>query len=251
MTKEILTWEAHALIQLAQAHGWILSRLKCFGEADELMGLAVVPPFENSCCGDSVQVMYAAEMPFAEAYREVDKSTQSYVSVLEECIGNCVRSHLRPAEFIVDVVSCRPKGIIVCPFPSHGDLFLPAQVWNYIIRLLRSYHLPVYFMGDRDSRMDSGIFTENEVLSNLPVEQKLAILKDAALVVGVPNAWTHCALGFNTNLIVPYPIAIPDERWFPAVPKEQHTYGRLYYSPYSLDIAGFISTVRMIIKEMK
>lgn len=245
MTKQILTWEAYALIQLAQAHGWALSHLHCSGESDELMGLSVVAQ------SHSMQIMYAAKMPLAEAYRAVDASTLPYVKVLEEQVGDS-RGNIRPADFdITDVAAPRERGIIVCPFPSHGDLFLPAQVWNYIIRLLRSYGLPVYFMGDRDTRMDSGIFTEGEVLSNLPVEQKLAILKDAALVVGTPNAWTHIALGFNTNLIVTYHVAIPDERWFPAVPKEQHTYGRILYSPYSLDIAGFIATMRLVIKEMK
>lgn len=245
-TSSILLWEAVEAIRIIQQmQSDLPSEARYSFEPDK-------NEINELCHLADVSYSEIKQFDYAQAYRAIDASRCSYTEALaNRAYGDHL--HYEPIKLkLPDDVPIRESGIIVCPFPSHQDMFIPASIWNFILRSLRSYGLPVYLMGEQGVRMDSGIFTEGEILSNFSMHQKVVMLKTARLVFGPPNAWTQIALGQGANLIVPYPATVPSERWFPEVTRDYaKTYARLLYNPYELKADSFITALRMVIEQMQ
>ncbi len=136
------------------------------------------------------------------------------------------------------------RGIVICPYTFHRDLELPIPTWEAIIRTLHSYGEPVYLLGEPGQRFTSAKFTENYVLSDLPILEKLEFLAKARLIVGVPNAWTWLATAWKKHLVYFYPERIPVRRWFWA---QHDNYGRCVFDPKRVETPVVLAGLRMLI----
>ena len=123
------------------------------------------------------------------------------------------------------------------------------QVWRILIKHLRTYGVPVRLLGQYGQRADYASFTEGDILSDDSVEDKLRVLANSDLVVGVPNEWTWAAAGFGTKVIVLHPEDIPYDRWFGFDVKPK-CLGRLLYAPQQVKPAVILAGMRTLIAAM-
>ena len=152
-------------------------------------------------------------LEFDKAYRAVDSSKESYISVL------AAESKMTLPETGVQgiIKDSQEKGnhIVLCPFSIRPEMGLPYVVWGAVVKLLRSYGLPVYQMAERGQRMDGLGFFENEILSEFTMERKLNILHTAKLVIGTSSVWSWIAAESGRQQLIVYPENIPIKRWYP------------------------------------
>lgn len=130
------------------------------------------------------------------------------------------------------------SGIVLCPFAEEAEVSLSAKVWVAVSRMLRSYGLPVYLVGHPGERYDLGAFPENAIFSEHSIADKLALLRAAKLVVGVPNAWTWAATSGAAAIVTMYPENVPSRWWFPWA---EDRYGRILVDrtyPVYMALAG-------------
>ncbi len=195
------SWEAVAACYVAQA-----------------LGTAVDPGGPFDALYDACDIKgYAASsetrfpLSFSKALRLMGTRPDAYWRVLAETVsGIPVTAHdLKLSTPVSD-----QGNIVLCPYGPDVSLNLHPTVWKYISKSLRSYKLPVKMMGDPGQRMDSSAFLEDNMLSELPVAEKLVALAGATLVAGVPNAWIWLAAAMGKKVIVLYPDNVPPQRWF-------------------------------------
>lgn len=134
------------------------------------------------------------------------------------------------------------EDIILCPHPVSTILTITQPVWRAIALFLRSFNARVRFMGDIGQRIEGLNFTEGNILSDLPLAEKISILAQAKLVVGMPNAWTWLAATFNRSVLVYYPDTEPMLRWFGFYNTPKH--GRVSYSPSHVQIPVMLMGLR-------
>lgn len=133
--------------------------------------------------------------------------------------------------------------IILCPFSAIPFMQpIPVAVWKSIAMFLRTFGVPVRLMGDPGERVEGLNFTEGNILSDLPLEEKLGILATAKMVVGMPNAWTWLASTFHRPICVYYPDTEPMLRWFGFYNSPLH--GRVSYSPTMVQIPVMLMGLR-------
>jgi hypothetical protein len=135
--------------------------------------------------------------------------------------------------------------IIICPFAQVPELVLPDRIWCPIVQMLRGYGLPVCLLGHCGQWMDACGFAENEILSELPMEQKLAALENATLVVGIPNTWTLACTQWEKKIIYLYPDDQDPHKWWD---QASPNYGRLLYTTGGIQVSILLAGVRELIK---
>lgn len=251
-------WEATGAVQVLQTVGRTAQhRCLCTGEVRELL-----------VCGlGEERVDEAAELDYASAYRQVDRSAAFYSEVLAAVSRVDVprvessRSTLEAEvygepEAIPALVPLHwsgvqqreSSGIILAPFALKPELSLPTATWQVLVRTLRTYGQTVYLMAERGVRFDYLCFTESEILSELPVAEKLGYLEAAKLIVGVPNAWLWAATAWEKKIITLLPDSIPPRRWFGFA--HPTSYGVVRYDSRQLAAPVLLSAVRMLIDRM-
>ena len=195
-------WEVAASIQVAQAYG---SKLHASQEAADLVACADLDSGEQA----------TGALDYAAAYRWVDACNDPYAEVLASVSG-ITGMPLSPPHFpkFDRRVTLGSGGIVVCPFPPRNELALPEEVWRAVVHYLRGFGTGVVLLGGKGQWQDACSYTEDEIMSEQPVADKLAKLEKADLVVGVPNEWTWAAAGMMKPLVYFYPHNVPDRRWF-------------------------------------
>jgi ADP-heptose:LPS heptosyltransferase len=138
-------------------------------------------------------------------------------------------------------------GIVIAPQGAAPDLELPVAAWILAVRMLRTYQLPLYLMGDSGFRMDHAAFSEKEICSELPVEEKLTILHSADVVVGVPNVWLWAATSFEKRMIYFYPETIDQKQWFPWA---HDNYYRIAHAPDNVQPAAVLAAIRACMNQL-
>lgn len=228
-------WEATAAIQLVQTHGHN-PEMRGYGEVKDLLACAILP--ESSFGG-------VAKLELDAAYRGVDISALPYTQVLALVSSWCIDPVQEPPKFRGTVST--GGGIIVCPFAPKKEIEVPLTVWRALVRVLRSYNLPVHLLGAKGQWYDDVAFTEGEVLSERSVHEKLAKVAASDLVIGVPNEWLWAAAGFTKSLVVLYPDGVPNKRWFHY---SNDKFGRIVYSPQAIDVprmlAGLVQLIKLV-----
>jgi hypothetical protein len=185
------------------------------------------------------------ELNYSKAYRAIDTSENPYPVVLAAQSGITINTD---AVMKIQLPGIQPgtrDGIIVCPKTFKPELALPPVTWRAIVRMLRSYDRPVYLMGEPGEWMDDASFAENEILTELPLKEKLEWLAGAELIVGVPNAWLWLAAAWEKKIAFLYPDSIPKYRWFWFA--SDSTYGRISFVPYQLQTAVVLTGLRTMI----
>lgn len=180
------------------------------------------------------------------AYVRVDQSKKCYVEELCGHVPPLVLPDLLPA----------PPSIVLAPFGHRADLMYSTELWRFISNLLRTYDPGgkarshrVQLVGDTGQRLDTSNFAENDILSNLPEAFKLSYIRNAALVVGVPNAWTWLAAGWKRPMVLLYPEQLPYQRWFPSA-WEYDDLRRLHCVSPSPQLVPVLAALRKLINAL-
>ena len=241
---DLSSWEAVATAALAQAIGAT--------QVDASLGA-------NRGCG-VIDLLAAAGLRYSQtnlrvstfnydaAFRLVDQDPRAYVSTLALASGILYTSKLQLALAEPPKLGHFPgrqKGIVLAPYGIRQELDLPRQVWFAVETLLRSYGVPVYLVGDPGQRMDNAAFAEHEILSDLGMQSKIDYIAEAALVVGVPNAWTWMAASFDRKLAYLYPETLPPRRWFHY---QSNNFGRILFHPNKIQLPVALAGLRELIR---
>jgi hypothetical protein len=226
------------------------------GLVSVLQALTKVEPVDRVfCCCEDWDILRAASLPVcAEMYGKaaegaqvvsfkvpIPRGTEFYGEALAKLNG--WELEILPPKF--GIQEEEEEGIVLCPFGTVAQMNMPVKVWKAIVRHLRSYNIPVAMMGGRGQRMDEIAFTEAEILSEYPIEKKLRVLGRAKLVVGVPNAWTWIAAGYERKIVLAYPEGVPPRRWFPWA---NDKFGRIIWDPARLEIPVVLAGLRQLIQ---
>lgn len=234
LTPRTTLWEAVAVLQLMQTLKDIPAFV-CAGEIGDLWRCA-----DLCSCGKE-----ELSLAFADAYREVDNSDLPYVEVLAQASAWPSGDEIKPPKFCVE--PSEGGGIVICPFAPKRELELPVNLWRALVRVLRTYNVPVSLMGARGQWLDAVAFTEGEILTEQPMAVKIKKIASADLVIGVPNEWLWAASGFTKTLIYLYPDNVPSRRWFQF---SDNKFGRIVYSPLALDVprilAGLVQLIPLV-----
>jgi hypothetical protein len=232
--RPITLWESVAVLQIQQAYQCALSGTNLFGE---LLEAADLPTTE-------LEVDKIIETD--SAYRAIDSSAIPYAFVLAQLNGidpaqitNPMLPKLQPTE---------TGGIVLCPFGLKPDVDLPISVWSDIVRMLRSYGVPVTLVSDPGQRLDSAYFTEDAIVNGRSLTEKLKLLASAKLIVGCPNAYTWLATGMNKKQAVFYPSTMPNARWF-GFYGHGHAYQLIGYDSHQVQIAILVASLRLAIEK--
>lgn len=230
MIKLSTLWEATAVLQLVQALGETPT-ISTEGDASELLSLPDVLP---------VQALASWNLDIDKAYRDVDVTVLPYVELLKSQwpIVNQILPPRLPGQVSMG------GGIVVSPFGPKKELDIPWAAWRAIVRLLRTYHVPVWLLGARGQWMDQVAFTESEILSELPLAKKVEVVAAADLMVGVPNEWSWIAAGFTKSMVLLYPEQVPNKRWFHY---SHDKFGRIIYSSSAIDIPRMLAGLAKLV----
>jgi hypothetical protein len=235
-------WEVIASIQIFQAlqRGWHVCFHSNNGDVSVLCGCAGVPFLlggGDATAGDCLNLAYSA------AYRAVEVSLdKSYVEVLAAESGYPGLVTREP-QFLNMPVQEERNDIILCPWGLKTELDMPVSCWLAISKHLRSYGCKVCVMGQPGKRLDG--YTEDEVLSELPILEKMQALASAKLVVGVPNEYTWMATAWERKIALLYSDSIPPRRWFPWA---HDNWGRILFETHMISIPVLLAGLRELIK---
>lgn len=212
----VQAWETVAAIVAARSAGRVDV---CYGLETPNESIEICRAFGYS----DYRFRMLKDWPFGDAFRMVDQGRAfDYIGALISLVGSgSTRALSLPGD------GATTDEIIVCSEPLKKDFAVPRQSWVEIVRLLKTYGYRVTFMGDRGQRVENYNLPEGDLLSDLPVKDKLERLRRAALVVGVPNAWTWLATAWNKPQLILYPETQAVVRdgdlsvgWFPLHKKE-------------------------------
>ena len=213
----ITSWERVAAAALAQANdGWVALP----GRACEVSG-----------------VFSVGMEPFARAYRDVDSSEVSYFDLLAERLD--VRTLTR-MPLLADALPEAGGHIIACPFAVKPECELPTESWVAVLKHLSSYGGEVFCMGTGKQR--TGQFP----CMTGPWEEQVTKILSAALVVGVPNAWTWIRAACDRPMVVLYREQVPARRWFPF---ESSKFGRVLCSGAKEETPALVAGLRQLIAD--
>jgi len=246
ITERPNTWEAVATCQLIQSFDSV-----AFSDSAHLKELAwlldAMPAMRRE---DPTAPLHALQ--YATAYRAIEYSTEPYIEVLAKT-NNIKIAEIRNLELTMDhapypQMAELPYGIIACPYGTTAGLNLSHEVWSHIIRLLRTYGLPVYMLGEKGQRLDAGSFLEDEILSNLTNAEKLRCIQTGStLIVGAPNAWTWLGAALHKKMVILQPDVIPTRRWFwQDDPDIMH----LVYESAQIQIPLILTGIRQLIQKL-
>jgi hypothetical protein len=245
INEKIELWEAIAAVCLLQQTQAIIPAIECESWVAEVMQSAGMWPREFF--EDKDRKM----LNFSGAYRAVDNSKLSYIDILAaenglrfprpSVLGPRFQSHGGA------VMRGKPGSIVLAPCGLKGDLDIPVQVWQSVARFLRSYGRNVLYMGLPGQRLDRGAFFESEIITSRSWGEKLAVIEEADLIVGVPNAWTWAATGWNKNIVVLYPDHIPPLRWFWF---DSPKFSKIIYIVHQIQTPVILSGIRQMIEKM-
>lgn len=196
-----LSWEAVAACQVLQASSTPVSYDGEFDALYDACDLMVHP----SCAPSSAP----KDFNFASATRLMNTRVEPYWQLLAESNGVIVSD----TPLTINTPVTDANKILICPYGPDQSLHLGANAWKYMTKSLRSYQLPVLFIGDKGQRMDSCAFLEDETLSSHSLADKIQQIASSTLVVGVPNAWLWLAVAMHKKVIAFYPDNQPQHRW--------------------------------------
>jgi hypothetical protein len=200
-----------------------------------------------------------APYDFSRAYRLVDDPLRlsdlrrgdqvSYFDILRDlvCATNGDRAVIGPPRLIV------PKGntggIVLCPFAPKPVLAFPDDAWRHVAKLLRTFDRNVSLLGDFGQRMDDSLFSESDIASDASNTEKIALLRNASLVIGVPNAWTWIAAGMRKPAVLVYAADVPQFRWYPES-FEHNRLRRIHTSNKQLSVPLLLAGLRKVINSL-
>jgi hypothetical protein len=187
----------------------------------------------------------AYQLKYAEAYRACKATDAPYVGVLASASG-LVGLKISVPTFPA-IRPLQSASIVIAPFPIEQEMALPETVWRAVLHLLRSYGLRIYLLGNRGQWQDCCAFTEDEILSEHSVAEKLSILAGAELVVGLPNEWLWSATAWTKKITYWYPDNVSPKRWFPYA---HQSYGRMVYAANQIQIPVIINQLRLLIGQL-
>jgi hypothetical protein len=243
--KDAELWEMIAAVQVCQSQGVreIAGGLTLAQPLGWLLGVAGL---RSLAILNGEGVSY---LDFDKAYRAMASAKETYPAVLARVSGLPVAPIRSPQFPGLTVTPSTDGGIIVCPHAAVEAFELPWQVWRSIVRHLRSYGVPVRFMGRSGERMDYANFTEAQNLSDLPLTEQMRAMASAKLILGVPNEWTWSATAWQKKIVVLHPDNLPHERWF-GFDVSPRTLGRLLYTSSQLQIPVILAGLRKLIDVM-
>jgi len=237
-------WEIVAAIQLCQSMG-ITEYAARYNGSQDALGMFDLAGLMGMSDEDGL----AVPLETAKAYRAVNSSSEPYPAVLGRTSG-LTPGIIRPPKFPnAKIEPSLSGGIVVCPFEINDAFRLPWQVWKELIRHARTYGLSVALLGRPGQRTDYATFTEGQILSSLPIEEKMAALASARLVIGVPNEWTWIASAWDKKIAIMQPDDIPNERWF-GFPTAPYTLGRVLFTRSQLGVPVLLAGLRRIIEAL-
>jgi ADP-heptose:LPS heptosyltransferase len=243
--RKIELFEAIASIQLCQAIGETLEMNVTDDELYRLFILAdVLAPV-----GLGGTMLDEQVLNFDLAYRAVDQSKgeQSYTQVLAKASGVRVpvQDELAKFSFPQPTEKTEEEYIVLLPFPVKRELGLPYAVWAATTRLLRSYGIPIYVVGEQGQRIDGLGFREDEMMMELDLDDKIKLVARAKLLVGVPSSWGWIGAGFGKDQIVMVPEELPIRRWFgfPAA--------LLVYKQNEIQVPVLMTMLRQLLKRVE
>lgn len=245
--RPVATWEALAGLHVSQTIGaWDL-RCAQNGDVSALIAAGgLCSPLHEGDWDDCS----ARLLNFGDAYRTAENRTdqRSYSGILAAESGlltDGLEERLQESPLQFRQARTIPlRSIVVCPFPIKPELGLPLPLWKTIVKNLRSYDLPVTLMGEGEERMDACAFTETEILCWRSVDDRMAALNSAELVVGVPSAWVWVAAGLGRKICLFYPEKTPTRRWFPWADDK---FGRILHDPSTLKVPPVLAAMRHLI----
>lgn len=245
--ENIQLWEALALIQIVQQLNigdTPASYVALSPDADEdiiaLFHLAGVGAIVNGYDGEK-------EIELTKAYLATVTADTYYGEVLASTNGLQVTT-LSPPKFPYIKPREKKNGIVVCPFGMRPEFDIPIKIWKDVIKQLESYDSDVYVLGDRRQRLDELSFTENEILSDLPLSVKLQMLASAKVVVGVANAWTWLSSAWPLRRILLHPDNVRNDRWYPALDNSVTKF--LLHNPEILSSPVVLVGIRKLMREL-
>lgn len=225
-------WEATAILQLIQALG-TTPNIKITGEGGGLFSLPGVLSEENH---------QDLELPIDRVYRDIDNSDLPYVELLRQMSGWPIEKEIVPPKLSGEATT--GGGIVICPFGPKKELDLTWAAWRSIVRLMRSYRVPIWLLGAQGQWMDQVAFTESEILSEEPIARKIEVVASADVLIGVPCEWMWIAAGFVKSLIVLYPEQVPNKRWFHY---SHDKFGRIIFSSHAVDIPRIMAGLAKLV----
>lgn len=250
---QLTTWESVATVAVAQtvkaSSLWLptLSQAQYANDDAPSEFLRLSGLYES---GQEHHIDEGIALPYDAAYRAVDQGTTPYIHSLAGSPVSSLSLLNTPPTFIMNASRRwlqreERRGIVVAPFGIKPELDLPRPVWTHVIRMLRSYGERVLLVGDCTQRMDTAAFTEDEIMTEHSVADRIAAIQSAKLVVGVANAWTWIAAGVpDTRLAYFYPETIPAKRWFHY---SSQYFGRISFHPNQIRIPIVLTGLRTLI----
>lgn len=233
----ISTWEAVATLQIVQA---LKAKATCsfaVGIGIEAAAVACLGSVEEEQSGKLVCLNYET------ALRGVDRYEGYYGDLLAQVNG--LQLTLAPPKLPCEVTGDGP--IVLCPESIRSDMSLPQPAWKAMADLLRLYGYGVCLMGDYGYRLDGCKFSELDIVSNLPVKEKIQVLAESRLIVGVPNAWMWLGTAWDKKMMVLYPDGVPMHRWFPYSTDNQRW---ITFAQYNFQLPLLLSAARKWLREL-
>jgi hypothetical protein len=222
----IQLWEAIAVVQILQQLNKKAEPRNHWREPSNVTYVALAPDltedtialFQLAGVGSNVKKYDGSEkeIDLIQAYGSTATSDMYYGQVLARENGIQVMP-LAPSRFPFVKPGPAKKGIVVCPFGLRPEFDVPIKIWKEVIRQLESYDSEIYILGERGQRLDEIGFTENEILSDLPLSDKLQAIASAKLIVGVANSWTWASSAWPVKRILIHPDTVRNDRWYPGV----------------------------------
>lgn len=86
---------------------------------------------------------------------------------------------------------------------------LPWSTWGLILRLLRTFNLPIRCLGAKDSRAPMLTLSEEEYYTGVPMNDVALALQHCKMLVCVDNGMGHIGATLSRPVVVFYPKVLP------------------------------------------
>lgn len=237
----IQTWEAIALISIVR------------GMRDKVPGVAVSLAGSLS---DDVKTLFVLagvgvygtvekEIDLASAYIAAQTADSFYGSVLARLNG--LEAQVAVPKFPFVACHSGKTGIVLAPFGLRPEFDLPSAIWKGVHRHLEGYGEPVYVVGDAEQRLAVLPTSEQEILSDVPMTDRLYAVANARLIVGVANAYTWASAAFSTPRLLFQPETVRNDRWYPPMDNDNTKW--LLWDKSRLSLAVVLTGIRQMMRE--
>lgn len=113
--------------------------------------------------------------------------------------------------------------------------------WPHILRYLRSFDVPIRFLGAPEDRISGLDISDDEYLLGIPLRKLVKVMRHASLLVTIDNGMGHLAASQSTPTFLFYPQCLATHF---ILPLGNPNLVYLHVNPATLDIVPVLSAMR-------